>query len=63
MCAPVHVHVLYSWIYWRNNIWRIARKRTQLTDINLVVMYDRHAFSGSLRGWCNIGRFNLMMVV
>ena len=21
--------------------------------------YDRHAFSGSLRGWCNIGAFNL----
>ena len=30
-------------------------RKLQLADINLAVMYDRHAFSGSLRGWRNIG--------
>ena len=30
-------------------------RKLQLADINLVVTYNRHAFSGSLRGWHNIG--------
>ena len=34
-------------------------KKLQLADINLVVTYDHHAFSGSLRDWRNIGRFNI----
>ena len=30
--------------------------------LQLADTYDRHTFSRRLRGWCNIGRFNIAVV-
>ena len=43
-----------------NNVWQIARKRKKIAIGGYwFTRYDRHAFSGSLCCWRNIGGFSI----
>ena len=66
VCTHKYRNYMHTCVYTSTCIYCIAgyfggllEKGRKLADINLAVTYDRHAFSGSLRGWRNIGGFNI----